>query len=245
MTATMQQMALDLLEPAPPTLANFVAGTNGECVARIGALAMGERSQRFVYLWGSPGSGRSHLLAALGGGAAALDAKAPIAQFGYDPQRLLYAVDDVQLLDDTRQQALFHLFNRVQAGARAALVCTGDRPPLGLELREDLRTRLGAGLVFEVHLLSDDDKAKALRTAASERGVSVADDVVPWLLTHHSRDIRALLGVLDALDRRALELKRPITLALARELLAAGREPKQRSAAQPEPGERPPRTRPD
>ncbi len=241
----MRQLALDLLEPPPPTLDNFIAGANRECVARVRALALGERSHPFVYLWGLPGSGRSHLLAALAGSAAALCADAPIERFGYDPQRQLYAVDDVQLLDDARQQALFHLFNRVQASGQAALVCAGDRPPMGLELREDLRTRLGAGLVFELRLLSDDDKARALRAVAGERGVSLAEDVVPWLLTHHSRDIRSLLAVLDALDRRALELKRPITLALVRELFATGPGPKPRGESSPDPREPPSRSRPD
>lgn len=234
----MRQLALDLLEPAPPTLENFVAGANSECSARLRAIARGDRSQRFVYLWGLPGCGRTHLLAALAGDTAEIRPDAPIERFAYDPLRELYAVDDAHLLDDVRQQALFHLFNQVQANPGAALVCAGDRPPLGLSLREDLRTRLGAGLVFELRPLSDEDKARALHAAAAARGVSVSDDVVPWLLTHHSRELRSLVALLDALDRHALERKRPITLALVRELLAnepAGRTPTASPSAREEP----------
>lgn len=224
--AAMRQMALDLLEPAPPTLENFVAGPNRECAERLRAIARGERAQRFVYLWGLSGCGRSHLLAALaasgGAGARLIRADAPPERFAFDPGVQSYAVDDVQLLDDARQQALFHLFNRVQANAGCALVCAGDLPPMGLRSREDLRTRLGAGLVFELHRLSDEDKARALRAAVAGRGVAMSDEVVPWLLTHHSRELRALFALVDALDRHALERKRPITLALVRELLADG-----------------------
>ena len=221
----MRQMALDLLEPAPPTLENFVVGANRECAERLRAIAHGERVHRFVYLWGLPGCGRSHLLAALaaGGGTDArlVRADASAEEFAFDQRTGLYAIDDVHLLDDARQQALFHLFNQVQANAGCALVCAGDRPPMGLHSREDLRTRLGSGLVFELHRLSDEDKARALLAAVAGRGVSMSDEVVPWLLTHHSRELRALFALLDALDRHALERKRPITLALVRELLAS------------------------
>ena len=122
-------------------------------------------------------------------------------------------------MDAERQHALFHLFNQVQADPGAALVCAGDAPPLRLSVREDLRTRLGWGLVHELQQLTDDEKAAALRTVAAERGVVLSPDVVPWLLTHRSRDMSALLEQFDALDRHAFERKRPITLPLVREWL--------------------------
>jgi DnaA family protein len=79
--------------------------------------------------------------------------------------------------------------------------------------------------VFELRLLDDDDKESALRALAGLRGVALAPDVLPWLLRHRSRDIRVLLAEFDAIDRYALERKRPITLALVREWLARGRAP--------------------
>lgn len=215
----MSQLALDLRAVAPPSLDNFVAGRNLECVERLRRIAAGERDQRFVFLWGSPGSGRSHLLRALAAGGRLLEPASPVHRFAFDAHCTLYAVDDTQAMDAERQQALFHLYNQVRAHAGAALVTSGDRPPLGLEVREDLRTRLGWGLVFALQLLSDDEKAAALRTVAGERGVAVSPDVVPWLLTHRSRDIRALLEQFDAIDRFAFERKRPITLSLVREWL--------------------------
>ena len=237
------QLALDLYAPPEPTLTNFVDGDNAEALARLRAIAAGERAHRFVYLWGAPGSGRSHLLAALAGGHAVLGGGSTVDAFatadafapdvasaaggttatGDSPaagRHAVIAVDDVERLDGPCQEALFHLFNRVQSRAGLALVCAGERPPLALPVREDLRTRLGWGLVFELHLLTDAQKAAALRGAADARGVVLAPDVVPWLLTHHSRDLRALLAAFDALDRYAFERKRPITLPLLREWLA-------------------------
>ncbi len=219
----MAQLALDLLQSPPPSLENFVAGRNAECLQCLRALADGSRSQRFVYLWGAEGSGRTHLLTALAGGGRLLSPASAPASFAFDPSCTLYAADDVQLMDAERQQALFHLFNQVRASAGAALVSSGPQPPLALALREDLRSRLGWGLVFELQLLDDDDKASALRGLAAQRGVALAPDVLPWLLTHRSRDIRMLLAEFDAIDRYALACKRSITLALVRDWIA--REP--------------------
>lgn len=214
-----RQLTLDLLRAAEPTLDNFFAGGNAECVDALRRLAAGDRVHRFVHLWGLPGCGRSHLLRGLALAGRLLGPDAPIDRFEYTPTCTLYAVDDVHRLDAERQQALFHLCNQVRADPGCALVSASDAPPMGLSLREDLRTRLGWGLVFELRLLSDEEKADALRRAADARGVAVASDVVPWMLTHRSRDIRALIEQFDALDRYAFEHKRPITLPLVREWL--------------------------
>ncbi|HRO61630.1 MAG TPA: DnaA regulatory inactivator Hda, partial [Burkholderiaceae bacterium] len=89
--------------------------------------------------------------------------------------------------------------------------------PLALSLRDDLRTRLGWGVVHRLALLTDDEKAEALRRAAHGRGLALPEELLRHLLTHRSRDIRALLRLLDALDRFALERKRPLTLPLLRQ----------------------------
>jgi DnaA family protein len=201
----MSQLALDLLLQVPPTLDNFIVGANQECLHVLRAVAGGQRIHRFVYLWGLPGCGRSHLARALGG--------APPAD--------LLVVDDVHRLGPEEQIALFREFIAAAAQPGRAIVTTGDRPPLALTLRDDLRSRLGAGLVFELQGLDDAARALALEQAAQARGVALSADLIPWLLTHHSRDMRVLLATLDALDRYALVRKRPITLPLLREWLAA------------------------
>ncbi|MFH1605292.1 MAG: DnaA regulatory inactivator Hda, partial [Pseudomonadota bacterium] len=61
----MQQLLLQLALPPAPTLDNYVPGRNAPAVQALCNIARGTVAERFVYLWGEPGSGRSHLLRGL------------------------------------------------------------------------------------------------------------------------------------------------------------------------------------
>lgn len=223
-----QQLILDLLLPPPPSLENFVVGGNA---AAVDALLHCEPG-RAIYLWGPRGVGRSHLLQACchramghyhpsGASAASL---LDIAT-GETVETRLIAVDDVQALDTSGQAALFALYNRWRESAATrnafALVLAGDRAPLNMDIREDLRTRLGWDLVFRLEQLSDDDRAQALRSRAAQRGLELSPEVVSWLLTRHERDMNRLTALVDALDHYSLARHRPITLPLLKDLLAS------------------------
>ena len=218
----MKQLLLDIAPAAAPTLDNFVPGRNGELVNALYALAHDASHERFIYLWGGDGSGRSHLLRAVtesaqrnGRRTAWYDADAT----GFDAAEDAFAVvDDVHRLGAEAQIALFNLHNRIGAGS-GALVASGNAAPAQLRLRADLRTRLAAGLVYQVHVLDDEEKAAALRRHAEQRGFRLSHDVADYLLRHARRDMPSLLALLDALDRHSLETKRAITLSLLRELL--------------------------
>jgi DnaA-homolog protein len=84
-------------------------------------------------------------------------------------------------------------------------------------LREDIRTRLAWGLVYQIHSLSDEEKSEALIAHGASRGLSLTPDVLAYLLTHMPRDMRTLVAILDALDAYALSRKRAITVPLVRE----------------------------
>jgi DnaA regulatory inactivator Hda len=226
-----RQLTLDLGTPPPSTFDNFHIGANAELVARLrgldAALMAGPIADRTFYVWGEPGNGRSHLLQALAyeappGHVRYLGPKSALAAFTFDPRVTIYAVDDCDSLSGAQQIALFNLFNEVRSYPGCALVATGNAPPMGLSVREDLRTRLGWGLVFHLAPLSDEGKAAILKLAARERGIALADDVPAYLLTHFRRDMPSLMGLLDALDRFSLEQKRAVTLPLLRTMLAKG-----------------------
>jgi DnaA family protein len=107
----------------------------------------------------------------------------------------------------------------VQASKNIHIFMAGNEAPANLTLREDLRTRLGWGLVYQTQLLDDDEKIQALEQAAKARGLVLSPDVLPWLLNRFYRDMPNLMALMDALDAYSLETKRAVTLPLVRELL--------------------------
>jgi DnaA family protein len=225
----MKQLAFDFAPLPPPTLHNFIAGRNAELLQNLQRVAISGSGERFFYLWGAPGSGRSHLLrgaveAACVAGINAIYLASTVETRLPDDllRRDCVAVDDVERLDPAAQIALFNACNAMRE-QHGLLLAGGNAPPAQLALRQDLVTRLGWGLVYQVHALSDEEKAQALKQQAAERGFVLADDVCAYLLTRAPRDMSSLLAVLDGLDRYSLEAKRPVTVALARELLHAAR----------------------
>lgn len=226
----MRQLVLDLGADKPPTLDTFVVGQNAELAQLLHHFAHrdgGMPGERFVYLWGEAGAGKSHLLQALADDARSryIPAGSEEDDYLFDQDITLYLMDDCQQLSPDVQIAAFALFNQVRENG-ALLVSAGDKPPAGLALREDLRTRLGWGLIYQVHGLTDEEKIEALTQAAQARGITLSQGVLPYLITHFRRDMRSLSAMLDALDQYSLETQRPITLPLLRSLLQLEGEPK-------------------
>jgi DnaA family protein len=176
----MQQLVLDITPAAEPDFDNYIPGPNAEALARVRGLAAGALREAIVYLWGEPGSGRTHLLRAAA---------------RVNPQLII--ADDVEALEPAAQQQLFAAINAARDGA-APVLAAGKVSPAGLALREDLRTRLAWGLVYQLRPLSDADKAEHLRAGAARRGLRLPDEVVGYLLTR----------LTVPLVREALEKKR-------------------------------------
>jgi DnaA family protein len=222
--AVTEQLVFDLATPEPPSFGNFLPGGNAEALAVVKALAGGESGETGVMLWGVPGAGKTHLLRAA---VAAVEARGRSAVYVAAPDELsgrelgvlaghdVVAIDDIDRAGPDAQALLFTLFNRLREEGRH-LVVACRLPLAALSLREDLRTRLGWGLVYEVTPLADADKPAALAAYARGRGFALADDVIQYLLAHGRRDMAALVNVLAALDRYSLSTKRPITVPLLR-----------------------------
>ncbi|GAB4122954.1 MAG: DnaA regulatory inactivator Hda [Sideroxydans sp.] len=214
----MTQMLLGLAPEWIPTLDNFVAGRNAELLSALRhALKEGPGGQAFC-LWGEAGSGKSHLLQAVAGQARAGGMSAYYAVNAVPPLAQVVAVDAVEQLDEAAQIELFARYNQMRDSSGLLLVA-GSRAPAQMVLREDLRTRLGWGLVYQVHALDDIEKAQALRQHARARGFVLSPEVVTYLLRHGRRDLPSLLALLDALDEHCLRLQRPASVPLLKEVM--------------------------
>lgn len=195
----MKQLLLNIQPPAAPGFDNFIAGQNQEALSSLQAALAGEAPSQFVFLWGTAGSGKTHMLLA----AQAMGA---------------HIADDVHTLDDESQIILFDTFNHIKAEG-GVLVTAGSHAPTQMGLRDDLATRLAWGLVYQLQPLSDHEKADALRAHARERGMKLPDEVIAYCLKYLRRDLPTLVAVLDALDEWSLTTKKPVTVPLLKSML--------------------------
>jgi DnaA family protein len=223
-----EQFVLDLARPEPPSFDNFVAGANGEPIAAVRALCTSALPENGILLWGARGAGKSHLLRAAAALAAAvrpvIDCATPrdAPSMANVPPMALVVIDALDSAGPVEQGRLFTLLNGLPASG-GQWIAAAASPPASLALRDDLRTRVALGLVFEVVPLADADKAVALAAYARDRGFRLSDDVIAYLLAHGRRDMPTLVATLAALDRHSLATQRAVTVPMLRDWLQRDR----------------------
>lgn len=221
----MKQIALDIGLARGPTLASFCAGPNEAALKHLRLWAGSPtRSPVPTYLWGTGGSGKTHLLKAVaeslreqGASAGWLDATVTDPP-EFNESWAVVLLDDVHLFTAVQQHLAFNWFVNAQSLQRGVLAA-GALPPADLKLREDLRTRLGWGHLFPLQVLSEPERRAVLRQAADARGIFLGDDVMDFMLTRFSRDLGSLMQLLEQLDGYALQTKRAITIPLIKSML--------------------------
>ena len=228
------QIPFDFFAPSPATFESFVVGDNAELVTSLYALTNASAQDKptaALALWGGPSVGKSHLLAAT---ALAANAGAPGTVMSlaagdtfpsdpFVPARMI-CVDDADRLNAEQQGWLFTAFNHI-APLGGTVIVSGHTPPARWPLRDDLRTRLGSGLIFEVVSIPQDALPVALAEHAARRGFQLGDEVLTYILSRASRDVATLWQIVRGIDALSLARKRAVTVPLLREYLARNTEP--------------------
>jgi DnaA family protein len=227
-----QQLLLGFRLDDAATLAGFVSGqTNRQLLQHLRQQVL-PAGEQFSFLWGRPGVGKTHLLQALchelarSGGSpiyvplTELEQIAPEMLEGLE-QLDLVCLDDLDAVTGNSrwEQALFNFYNRARDQA-VRFVVSASRPPAELPLGlADLRSRLQSAVVFQVHELTEGEKAELLRVRAGLTGISLSDQVITYILQRHDRSATALVELLRRLDQLSLEQQRQITVPLVRQLM--------------------------
>jgi len=179
--------------------------------------------EKFIYVWGAGGCGKSHLLQTI---ATDFSAEKPSIYLplqmaeSITPQCLenlelqnIVAIDDIHLIRHQKEweEGVFHLFNRIRDKKETLLVISGILPPaqLGLKL-PDLVSRLQWGLCWQLREPSDEQKTSILIEVANKKGFELPISVAQYLLSHYERNLSSLMKIIDDLDIGSLEAKRRI-----------------------------------
>lgn len=227
------QFTLAVTLPDDETLQSFYGAKDSPAVQFIEQFLRPEQPQLPLYLFGASGSGKSHLLYAACVQAQELGLTSQLLALDdfrqYSPRLFdgleqldLVCLDNIQAIagDSHWQVALFDLYNRmVEQGKRLLIVADEAPQQLGITL-PDLVSRLQACTIFQLRLLSDDDKQKLLQQKARLRGIDLPDEVARFLLNRQQREIRALVAILDKLDKASIVHQRKLTIPFVKDVLA-------------------------
>ncbi|MFA7553385.1 MAG: DnaA regulatory inactivator Hda [Spongiibacteraceae bacterium] len=227
MSLSFEQLPLAVQLRDDATFDNFYPGDNALLLQTLRSQLSGQQqSERYVYLYGSNGSGRSHLLQAACHQADKQGLAAvylPLTELQeYAPDELFQGLERLSLvcLDDVQsvigrpewEQQLFHLFNRLLDRQVCLLVsasCAVRELPVKLA---DLSSRLSWGVVFQIQNLTDSQRISLIQLRAERRGLQLGSDVAQFIYHRCQRDTQALLLVLDKLDRASLKQQRRLTV---------------------------------
>jgi chromosomal replication initiator protein len=133
----------------------------------------------------------------------------------------LLMIDDVQFVSgkDSTQEELFHTFNALVDQNRQ-IVFSADKSPSDLEgLEERMRSRLGWGLVADIHPTTYELRLGILQAKAEQSGAPVPQKVIEFLAHKIVSNVRELEGALNRIIAQTQLVGREITIEGAQELL--------------------------
>lgn len=197
-----------------------------------------ESEEQLLFLYGDPGSGKTHLLAAISRdiGQRLAITPPPVVpvelvtvdncQDIIDLTKLLpiLLLDNLHLLQDSMalRTAIWQLFNDFYESGRP-IIATANLPPKELHsLDAHLQSRFMWGLVARLDIFDDDSRRMIMKKLADDSQIIIPDEVIDYLLINLPRDIPSLAMAVELLKNRSFATQRKISLKLAKEALVNG-----------------------
>lgn len=213
----------------------LIAASNAEAVAWLRRWP--DWPTPALILHGRTGCGKTHLARAFAAETAAelllpeaLAERDPLALFDDVPAAVVDEADRCVRLANG-EEGLLHLINAAGERGRKVLLVAGAAPsrwPLDLA---DLRSRLNAAFAVQIDAPDDALMRAVLGKLFIDRQLRVSEDVLSYLLARMERSLAVARCLVERIDAAALAQRRPVTIPLARDILAeieaAGRRPAQ------------------
>ena len=225
------QLPLTFEFRANQTFDDYFPGNNLEIYQQIRKFASGT-GEEFIYLWGNPGHGKTHLLNACCGEASRWHLKSfyldltdsisanPGLFIGLEEFEIV-CLDNIDALAGyvDWELALFNFYNQQRDRAHKLLV-SAKCPPGAINFNlPDLQSRVAWGLALKINDFDDGNKIAALSFKAQQKGLELSPQAARFLLTRHERGITSLWSLLDKLDLASLAAKRKLTIPFLKEIL--------------------------
>jgi DnaA-homolog protein len=211
---------------------NFHGERNATASARLRAAVEQGSSIPSIIVCGDQDTGKSHLLQAVCHLAEQSQSPAVCLSMEeflpFGPEALGgLEMNDVVCLDDLDtiagrpewEEAVFHLYNRVNDQGGQLVISLSDLPADSPFLLPDLISRLQHGLQVQMGINRDDDRMRILMARAEQRGLSVNEDVAGFILKRAPRRLADLLAVLDRLDDNSLKAQRRLTIPFVKSVM--------------------------
>ncbi|GAB4430764.1 MAG: chromosomal replication initiator protein DnaA [Turneriella sp.] len=230
------------------TFDRFIKGPSNEhaYAAALGAAEKPNNYHNPLYIYGGVGLGKTHLMMAIGNYVAA---NYPWLKVKYCPSEIfqsdlieamkdknlsyfrtryrsvdVFLLDDVQFISknaDFTQEEIFHTFNYFYQNKKQ-IVISADRPPQALpQLHDRLQSRFQQGLIVDVKAPNFETRMAIIKTKAQESGIQIGTDVIKYLATRFTSQVRPMEAALSILQFTSQHEKRPIDLQMAKMCLKA------------------------
>lgn len=230
MTASQLVLGVKLRDDA--RFDNFHGDRNMEAARRLRAACAPSSGLPVVVVVGASDTGKSHLLQAACHQAEAegrasvcisiaeLEPFGPDALAGLESQELI-CLDDLDRVagQERWEEAVFHLYNRVQDRASLLVVSLSEVPARSGFVLPDLVSRLSHGLTLQLGIYRDDDRQTILKARAEQRGLVVTDEVAGFIMRRAPRRLGDLLAMLDTLDENSLQAQRRLTIPFVKTVM--------------------------
>ena len=227
------------------TFDNFVVGKPNELAYAAAQRVSGSDEVLFnpLFLYGAVGLGKTHLMHSIAWDIRRRDPSRRVLylsaeKFMYQFIRALrfkdtmafkdqfrsvdvLMIDDVQFIGgkDSTQEEFFHTFNALVDQNRQVII-SADKSPTDLEgLEERLRSRLGWGLVADIHPTTYELRLGILQSKVEKLGVAVPTKVLEFLAHKITSNVRELEGAMNRIAAHATLVGRDITLEATQEVL--------------------------